>query len=574
LPYAAEAPFNSNRRQNDPTCLEETRVDLLQDINDWVDGQDERCIFWLSGLAGTGKSTVARTIARTYFDHERLAASFFFSRGGEDVGSAGKFVTSIAFQLASNIPCLKRHICEAIKTRRDIANQSFRDQWQRLVLGPLSKLNEFGKSSYVLVVDALDECDGNNDIQTIIHLLAQAPSLKTVRLRVLLTSRPEIPIRSGFIQLPDAEYQDFVLHNISTSIVNHDISIYFDYNLKLIGQKHFLGVYWPGEEIIRRLIHNAGRLFIWAATACRFIDEGKRFAPKRLDAILRGSVGTVTAPEKHLDEIYTTVLKQSIPPEYTDEEKEETYCTLRTTLGSIVTLLSPLSVSSLSRLVMIQKEVIDQTLNDLHSVLDIPKDHSQPLRLHHPSFRDYLLSSDRCRDPDFWVDEKQAHGVLADCCIRLMSMSLRRDICGVNAPGMRAADMESSCVQQSLSPEVQYACRYWTEHVRRSGDQLRDNGQAHTFLQEHLLHWLEALGWMKKISEGILAISSLKAQLSVSLLCYQENLNLHIQRILKVPICTPSSMMRDDSPCITELRSSRHLYNYTAQPLSSPQRKV
>jgi len=434
------------------------------------------------------------------------------------VGHADKFVTSIALQLASSIPSLDQHICDALTERRDIASQSLRDQWQQLVLRPLSKLSANGyQSSYILVVDALDECNNDNNIRIILDLLAETRSLTIVRLRVFLTSRPEFPIRYGFRQLPNAEHQDFVLHNISPSIVDHDISVFFEYNLKLIGREYALDAYWPGEEIVRQLIQIAGGLFIWAATACRFIKEGKRFAARRLNTILRGSSSGPTAPEKHLDEIYTTVLKQSVAPEYTDEEKEEAYCMLRTTLGSIVTLLSPLSASSLSRLLGIRKEVLDQTLNDLHSVLDVPKDQSQLLRLHHPSFRDYLLSRDRCQDPDFWVDEKQAHQILADRCIRLMSASLKQDICDTNAPGMLVAEVERSQVERSLPLEVRYACLYWIEHLQRSSSQLCDNGQVHCFLKEHLLHWLEALGWMGKAPEGVHAIASLRSFVFVSI---------------------------------------------------------
>ena len=108
LPYAVEAPFNSYTKQYEPICLPDTRVDLLRDIYNWADGRDERCIFWLNGLAGTGKSTIARTIARNYFDKKRLGASFFFSRGGGDVSHAGKFVSSIAVQLTSSIPEIGR----------------------------------------------------------------------------------------------------------------------------------------------------------------------------------------------------------------------------------------------------------------------------------------------------------------------------------------------------------------------------------------------------------------------------------------------------------------------------------
>lgn len=517
MPYAVEAPFNSNQRQHEPTCLPKTRVDLVREIYNWVDGQDERTIFWLNGLAGTGKSTIARTVARRYFDQRRLGASFFFSRGGGDAGHAGKFVTSIALQLANNISSLHQHICDAITERRNITSQSLRDQWQQLVLRPLSKLGENGcQSSYVLVVDALDECDNDSNIRIIIHLLAEAQLLKTFRLRVFLTSRPEIPIRYEFYQIPDVEHQNFVLHNISPSTVDRDISIFFKYNLRLIGQEHSLDACWPGEEIIRRLVQISSGLFIWAATACRFIREGKRFSAKRLDTIVQSSTNSVTAPEKHLNEIYIAVLKNSISTDYTDEEKEEAYHMLRQILGSIVILFSPLSAYSLSRLLHVTKKDVDQTLEDLHSILNVPGDLKRPLRLHHPSFRDFLLDINRCKDPDFRVDEKRAHQILADGCIRLMSISLKQDICGLGAPGMLVADVKRSQVERSLPPEVQYACLYWIQHLQKSGGQLRDNGQAHQFLQEHLLHWLEALGWMGKIPEGVHAVASLESVASVS----------------------------------------------------------
>jgi hypothetical protein len=166
-------------------------VDVLRKIHEWADGQDTRCIFWLNGLAGTGKSTIARTVAHKY---SKNGASFFFSRGGGDASHAGKFVTTVAVQLANNVLSLKHYICEAIADRSDITSQPLRDQWHQLILRPLSKLGGQG-CQYVLVVDALDECDDNNNIQIILKLLAEARSLEKVRLRVFLTSRPCGPSR-------------------------------------------------------------------------------------------------------------------------------------------------------------------------------------------------------------------------------------------------------------------------------------------------------------------------------------------------------------------------------------------
>jgi hypothetical protein len=500
------------------TCLPNTRVDLLHEIYDWAEGQDERCIFWLNGLAGTGKSTIARTVARRYCEEERLGASFFFSRGGGDVSHAGKFFTSIGVQLAHNVPSIRQHICDAIAEQSDIASQSLCDQWRQIIFGPLLRLgNGSSASSYVLIVDALDECDKEEHIRIILQLLATARTLKTVRLRIFLTSRPEIPIRYGFHQIPDADHQDFILHNISPSIINHDISIFLQYNLNSIAGERSLGAGWPGEQIVKLLVCSASGLFIWAATACRFIREGKRFAAKRLAMILDSSSTASTAPEKHLNAIYLTVLRHSISPDYTAEEAEELQYKLKSLLGSIVTLFSPLSTQSLSKLVNASQQEVDQTLYDLHAILDIPKDQTCLLRLHHPSFRDFLLSKERCGDSNFQVDEKLAHKTLANYCIQLMSTSLKQDVCGQEAPGTLVTNIESSQIEQYIPSEVRYACLYWIQHLQKSDAQLCNEDQVYQFLQVHLLHWLEALSWIQKTSEGIIAILSLAALIPVSI---------------------------------------------------------
>jgi hypothetical protein len=127
LPHAAQSAFNSTDNQHDPLCLKDTRVDVLNQIRAWADGSDERCIFWLNGMAGTGKST----IAREYYNQKRLAASLFFSRGTDDRSYAGKFFTTIAMQLARISPALKELISTTVAECNDIADQSLRDQWKR-----------------------------------------------------------------------------------------------------------------------------------------------------------------------------------------------------------------------------------------------------------------------------------------------------------------------------------------------------------------------------------------------------------------------------------------------------------
>jgi hypothetical protein len=459
LPTAADAAFNAYRRQHDPTYLPDTRVDLLQEIYNWADGPDERCIFWLNGLAGTGKSTIARTVARRHFERERLGASFFFSRGGGDVSHARKFFSSVAVQLAHNIPYLRQYICEAVAKRKDVVNQSLSDQWRQLVLSPLSKLESDSCQPYILVVDALDECENEDDIRTILHLFAEAGSLETGRLRIFLTSRPEILIQRGFQQMLDARHQDFVLHNISPPLVDHDISIFLKDNLRQIREELGREAGWPGDEVVENLVRSASGLFIWAATACRFIRGGRRFAADRLSVLLKhnpvdvsaadsstddsstdgAAIDSAITPEEQLNRIYIIVL-ENCALNYTKQERKRWYKLLRQTIGPIILLFSPLSAHSLASLLDVQEEGIIRTLDDLHSILDIPKDWFRPLRIHHPSFRGFLLNKERC-GKHFYVDEMKAHQLLADNCIQLMSKFLKQDIYGVGRPGALVADI-------------------------------------------------------------------------------------------------------------------------------------
>jgi hypothetical protein len=519
--------------EHEPICLANTRVALLDEIHGWAEGEDERCIFWLRGQAGTGKSTIARTVARSYYDKQRLAASFFFSRGGGDVGHAGKFVTSIAVQLAHNVPALRQHIRAAVAERSDVASESLRDQWRHLILHPLSKLHEPGQ--YIVVVDALDECNNDNDIQLIIHLLAEARSLERVRLRVFITSRPEVPIRRGFRQIADREHKDFVLHDILPLTVDQDVATFLKHHLTRIANVLSYHADWPGAEVIMRLVQSACGLFIWAATACRFIEEGGQLASDRLRAILKDSSCTddsptdnsssedscadnnfVVEPEMQLDSIYLTVLSSHIQ-KYTKQEKKKRYRRIRSTLGAIVLLDSPLPASSLARLLCIPVEDVQRTLYELHSILDVPQDPTRLVRLHHPSFRDFLLDKERCRNNDFWVDKKSTHEKLASRCLELMSgqSGFRQDMCSLVSPGVLRSEIDDGTVASSLLPELQYACRYWTSHLIQSKEHIVDEDTTHLFLQKHLLHWLEAMSLMKESSRCFHLLDSLQALPSV-----------------------------------------------------------
>jgi hypothetical protein len=138
-------------------------------------------------MAGTGKSTIAHTVARYYFNKRRLAASLFFSRGGGDIGNARKFVTTIVVQLARHFPPVQRYTCDAVTEHSNTTSQSSRISGASSCLGCFQSWETVTHTpSYVVVIDALDEYEGEIDIRIILRLLAEAQSLKKVRLPVFV----------------------------------------------------------------------------------------------------------------------------------------------------------------------------------------------------------------------------------------------------------------------------------------------------------------------------------------------------------------------------------------------------
>ncbi|KAI5844284.1 hypothetical protein BZA05DRAFT_343095 [Tricharina praecox] len=183
----------------------------------WSDGPTDASIFWLNGEAGIGKSTIARTVARMWADEKRLGASFCFVRGWGDMAHASKFFTTLAYQLACVHPNIATGVYKTLCDYPDVPRQSLREQWKYLILEPLSRLDGVSHpQSLILVIDALDECDDENDIALILLLLSQAGTLKSVRLQVFITSRPEAQIRYGFDNIPKACFTVFELDTITS----------------------------------------------------------------------------------------------------------------------------------------------------------------------------------------------------------------------------------------------------------------------------------------------------------------------------------------------------------------------
>ncbi|KAJ5496975.1 hypothetical protein N7463_008962 [Penicillium fimorum] len=498
LEGAIQAGFESFDDRDEAECLRGTRTKLLQQIMEWaMSPSQEKCIFWLKGMAGTGKSTISRTIARSLKDSNNLGASFFFKRGEGDRGNAKKFFPILTRQLMLRISGLRASVQKAFDNDPNIASKSLREQFEKLLLQPLLNLDQLGRQpqTAVMVIDALDECDHDQDIRNIIRLLPLLQKAKSARLRIFLTSRPELPMRLGFSKIADHEFQDLALHEIPKEVTEHDIHLFLQDRFANIKQDRNISQDWPGDNVIQELVTISVPLFISAATICRYIENSQWEPKSRLAELLTDQTKYIS----RMDKTYLPILTRLLDDQDSNEsEQQQLLKEFQTIVGVIILLAVPLSINALSLFLGIGADQINNRLDSFRSVLSIPSNRDQPVRILHLSFRDFLLQS----RTKFLVDEPKTHKEIAKSCLKTMRGRLQKDICNLGSSGTHRVDIDPQHIRQYLPPELEYSCRYWIHHLEQ-GQALSSETDILLFLQKHFLHWVEAMSLLGLVSEVV-----------------------------------------------------------------------
>ena len=511
LRTAKGAAFDSYDNSHNE-CLPGTRVDLLDAIEKWATSEDGKCIFWLNGMAGTGKSTISRTIASRLKRQELLGASFFFKKGEEDRGTAKKLFPTLVEQLVVGLPDMVTGVQAAIKNDPNISEKVLREQFEKLFLHPLLETRHDRAKTIqkVIVIDALDECDHEKNIQHLLILLPQVQQLSSVRIRFLLTSRPELPIRLGFSSISTKEHQDMILHEVPEPVIRHDISLYFDNQFARLRQERSLAPDWPGEEATRALVDKAIPLFISAFTLCLFIGDENWVPEKRLRAIIADE----TTYLSKMDGIYKPVLHQLLTGQE-ESESQQLVGEFKEIIGVIILLATPLSVNSLSRLLEVSEGDINNRLRRLHSVLNIPDNTEKPVRLFHLSFRDWLVDAKK-ENSTFWIDEKKFHRTLTRLCLQNMKQNLKKNICNLTSDSTLRSEIDAQSMDYYLPSDLRYSCRYWIHHLAQTKEPAAEESSVFTFLEVHFLHWVEVMSILGLLSEAILMLALLQSVLQAS----------------------------------------------------------
>jgi len=430
-------------RDPPPTCAEGTRIKVIADIMKWINDPDpsER-VLWVNGPFGNGKSAIMQKVAEGLSSDPKLkhllAGSFFFGRGKPGRDKAEYLVPTIAYQIANNIPWMRKPIDAALSRDPTILDKSIRAQLRYLITEPFhltlnSSQSQLGHQSCApfhtptVIIDGLDECEGRDSQRLIINAISDAVFKDQVKLRFLIASRPEPQIHELFLTQP--LYQNYhpivLVDDFATraEILQYLLSGFDDICKRKRDLMYSVQKPWPSEWDLWELTRRASGQFLYAATVLRFVGSDETHPVRQLEIILTRQHGSVAA-FLNMDELYFLILESCSSQEtllsllqslvflhdksyfvkFRTQANVEVISGLRA--GDISVILRGLSA------VVAVKRVEKDEIPDDYSFQDFVRYYSPIISVHHQSFIEFL--TDKARSRKFFIDTNTAWQEIID----------------------------------------------------------------------------------------------------------------------------------------------------------------
>jgi hypothetical protein len=468
------------KRHPPPQCLPGTRAEIINQIIDALTGPNGHPICWLNGMAGSGKSALAQSVAQVFSRQGRLAGGFFFSRTIADHHNAQLFLPTIAYQLSISVPPLKSFILGALEADPSIITKSLHYQLQKLIVEPLLKLPQ-PSSSMIVFIDALDECEDQSLIGDVIDQVTEALMTYDIPLRFFFTSRPEGRIEAKFVSSSAAA--------ITRSFALCDFNAQGD--IRIFLRSRLAGIYaerrqvmcsiphlWPTPHDLDTLVHRSSGLFIFASTVFKYVDDNYHNPNHRLKEILGADGRSSSSTYRDLDLLYSQILSSV-----------SDISSLQLVLGTIICLCNPLSVEQIQKLLGAERVDISLILERLNSILLIPDDRDAPVQIFHGSLCDFLI--DPQRSNPYTVDLLTGHVEMTRACLNVMGTEMHENNGVVEDP------------ESVNSGALRYALDYWTAHLLRSPYKAVLKMDLEKFGVESLLTWIKALRLHNRLENAL-----------------------------------------------------------------------
>ncbi|KNZ82248.1 hypothetical protein J132_04209, partial [Termitomyces sp. J132] len=493
-------------------CTPNTRVAILEQIRIWAQDSSSNSpqVFWLTGHAGSGKSTIAYTIAHDFDEGKGvlniLQASFFCSQQFEDTKHQKYIIPTLVYQLAYHSQNFAKSLLAA---DRSSVNKKLAKQMEGLLVGPWEKSLKncsLELPPYLIIIDALDEIEGRAGLEFLQELLLTIKNGHLQGLKFLVTSRPD-PL---LVQLCNTFPPDSVCHlqDVAKEQADADIMTYLHDALPVFQNKPEL----------KELGIKANGLFIYASTAVRYISSGTSgeqhdLMRQLLDATTNKKLSELPDfpdPTTLIDNLYHQILSQA----FVQVQKDHLQARIKI-LHTILCTEERISTSVAAGLcntlnVKDMEERADDLVKKLHSVL-YTKDNK--IFWYHASFPDFIFAQGRSSKIcvthfnnsssyiDISCDAASYHALLAHSCFDIMQRDLQFNIC--NLPSSFFEDSQvpnlQTCIKEKISGVLQYTCQHWAQHIMKAIPREHRNimHKLESFLEIHVLFWIEVMNLLQ-----------------------------------------------------------------------------
>lgn len=427
----------------------------MDEIWTWINSYetDSANIFWLTGVAGSGKSAIAHTVSQRCFNERILLCSFFFSRDAPEKSKSGIFSSTLARDLAKVDPRLSAQIAAAIDDDPSLPSASISRQFEHLIRVPISQTN-IGKS-LVIVIDALDE---NGDDELLEHIPEELSKLP-MHFRIFVTSRTTksiLPYFSNNTRIRTCNLNTYLKPDIP------DILLYVRHRLKRIARDEGLEVDWPGEKLTIEFAQKAEGLFLWVETICNHLPLVMD-PTKHLKMIVSNHALSGLEPERKMDETYAGILGTC---NWEDRDFSHAY---QLVFGTIMNAKDPMSISALQafhRGVLEYPDVL-KVLRQLSSLLIINFNETigHPVKVLHQSFREFVTfrAKEKSTSQNYAICITEHRERLALQCLDISNKELVQ--CS-EAGYLSNKTIRGIPVSEKLVTEhLWYSCRFWIDHV-------------------------------------------------------------------------------------------------------------
>ena len=483
---------------------------MLNEIEQWSEDFEESPVYWLNGLAGTGKSTIAQTIAESLFADGRLGASFFCSRGFEDRSDLQFIFPTLAFQLAHKYPSFRSLLIPLLRSNPDIVHESLQQQMEKFLVGPLRSAG----ISTVIVIDALDECKDEEPESAVLLVLGQSVS-EIPGVKFFITSRPEVHIMTGFRgRLLKESTSVFILHEVEPHAINNDIRRFFKHELSKLPRRP---QGWPTDVHLDSLCQRAAGFFVYAVATVSFLKHRFKRPSDQLDMITKSPEDTTHEGRTRLkvytslDSLYTSIFLAAFPENNADDDTM-----VRSILSAVVLATNPLSPSAIATLMGYEVDVVLSLLESIQSLLALQDDINHPIQPFHKSFPDFITDPIRCVGTRFYISPDY-HIELSLCCLKLMTESLRKNMCSLPDYVLNSdvEDLPRRIKESGIHGALEYACRSWYKHLVMTKGQIADVVSALCgFLEGKFIFWLEVLSTLGAVGDAAHALVAIMGWLN------------------------------------------------------------